>query len=301
MLSAVLVLYASARVAALSTSAAPRRASVAVVTWERPEYLARCVAQIAAQEWPRDLLDVVIVDDSKASCRAAVERALGGPLEETLRGAALEYVWLPERATIGAKRNLAMERLAVLAGDRLAVAVSWDDDDVFGVDRLTRQIEPIARGGVDATLATPERWRWEAAPCDAAPLEMTLGLSAIVPRAFAIADPRCELGLELVDEAIASLAYRLELHGVATYPDVSYDEDRAFVRDLKSAGARLRRLEPGAPSYVHVKHAAAAADGPLTRLYASGAGAAASPPLAAALGIVATLGATDILRSVLKH
>ena len=69
-----------------------------------------------------------------------------------------------------------------------------------------------------------------------------------------------------------------------------YDEDRVFLAELKTAGARLRRLPPGAPDYVHVKHAEAAARGPLTDLHAAGLGGLASPAGAAgavAVGVVA--------------
>ena len=110
-------------------------------------------------------------------------------------------------------------------------------------------------------------------------------------------DSDCGLGTEIVDEAIASLAYRADFYGPADYPDSSYDEDRAFLLNLKARGARVLRLPPSRPSYVHVKHEAAAARGPLTLIHANGLGALNSP--VAALASVAC--ATAALRSLLPH
>lgn len=242
------------------------RIAVSVVTYERPFYLRRCLEQIGRQSVAPS--DVIVCDDTTPSCRDTVEAALG-PLDDFLAPSTLHYLEVP-RQSIGAKRNLALNLARDLGCDVLA---TWDDDDVYGTDRLELQVEPIIAGRADATVASPEAWRWESS--ENVTQLMSWGMSP-----FSLLDPRCEWGLELVDEAIASLCYRTDLAG--EYPDVSYDEDRSFLRHLKTK-ARLERLPPGQPTYIHVKHAKAAAVGPLTQLYKNNLGVVASPPLALTL------------------
>lgn len=237
------------------------KTAVSVVTYERPFYLRRCLEQIGRQSVAPS--DVIVCDDTTPSCRDTLEAALG-PLDDFLAPSALHYLEVP-RQSIGAKRALALRLARDLGCDVLA---TWDDDDVYGTDRLELQTEPIISGRADATVASPEAWRWES---ETSTQVMTWGTSP-----FFLVDPRCEWGFEIVDEAIASLCYRTDL--AAEYPDVSYDEDRVFLRKLKKKGARLERLPPGQPRYIHVKHAKAAAVGPLTQLYKNNFGLVASPP-----------------------
>ena len=265
------------------------RVGVVVVTFDRPRYLERCLANIASQDYPRELTEVIVVDDTPDdAARAAVEASTGRAL------ACTRYVHLAERATIGAKRSLG----ARLAADDLGcdVVATWDDDDVYGADRLSLQVSPIAAGDADATVATPRAWRYEAAAGER-PAEMTW-FGGAFGFALAAVDADCALGTFILDEAIASLCFRAALHGgAADYPDASYDEDRAFLGALKRGGARVARLPPGAPAYVHVKHDRAAARGPLTSLYGAGLGALATPPAA----LAAVFAASAALRSVVHH
>ena len=126
---------------------------------------------------------------------------------------------------------------------------------------------------------------------------MTWGGGAL-PALLHAVDGDCALGSEILDEAIASLVFRIDAADVDAYGDGSYDEDRRFVRDLKARGATLARLPPGAPAYVHVKHAAAAARGPLTDLHAAGLGFLASPLAAAAAVAVAAAGLRAVAHAV---
>merc|ERR1719333_1554437 len=140
------------------------------------------------------------------------------------------YVHLPRRASIGAKRQRAATELRDALG--CDVIATWDDDDAYGADRLARQAAPIAAGAADATVATPYAWRWE----DDAGRARTMTWGGLAGAVLHRLDGDLGWGTELLDEAIASLCY----------------------------DARLPRLPPRAPDYVHVKHAAAAARGPLT-------------------------------------
>ena len=308
--------------AASAAAAAPTAplVSVMVVTYNRPRLLERCLAQIAAQDYPA--LEVLVVDDSDDG--PCVERFAAAPARFARGSAALDALGARlrplgcGRLSIGAKRNLAA------AAARGAVVVTWDDDDEYAPDRVSAQVAPILAGEADATVCTPF-WRWDAAPAaadaDAAPdaREALGGGGGAAARAalalYAALDAECENGLEMVDEAISTLAYRTALwrgadaagdgsagdgpagDGGACYPDSSYDEDRAFVAALKARGARFRRLPPGAPGAVHVKHAASVVRGPMTlaaqALHARGLGALARPAVVApaALGAALAVGA----------
>lgn len=250
------------------------RVGVAVVTFDRPRYLERCLANVAAQTYPAARTEVLVVDDTPGdAARRAVEARTGAPL------ACSRYVHLPRRASIGAKRQRAATELRDALG--CDVIATWDDDDAYGADRLARQVAPIAAGAADATVATPYAWRWE----DDAGRARTMTWGGLAGAVLHRLDGDLGWGTELLDEAIASLCYDARLLDACAYPDASYDEDRAFLRAARAAGARLARLPPRAPDYVHVKHAAAAARGPLTELHAAGLGALASP--AGAAGAVA--------------
>ena len=62
--------------------------SVVVPTYNRPEALRRCIAALAAQDYPRELFEVVVVDDGGATPAASVtERVEGGPRLRVLRQA----------------------------------------------------------------------------------------------------------------------------------------------------------------------------------------------------------------------
>ena len=79
------------------------RVGVAVVTFDRPRYLERCLANVAAQTYPAARTEVLVVDDTPGdAARRAVEARTGAPL------ACSRYVHLPRRASIGAKRQLSL-------------------------------------------------------------------------------------------------------------------------------------------------------------------------------------------------
>ena len=167
---------------------------------------------VVSQDYPADLIDVVIVDDSEESAdvrraREAVQASLGSRLT---------YVTLHERQTIGAKRN------AAVAAAHGEVIATWDDDDTFGCDRLRaqapprqgrrrlagptkrdrnlcawRQVAPIAEGRADATVATPAAWHWAAHDAPDAPRVEMSWLPRAAAHGYAALDAECRLGLEV--------------------------------------------------------------------------------------------------------
>lgn len=273
-----------------TTASLAPKVAVTVVTYERPDFLSRCLEQISRQDALSDRVVVVIVDDSRESSRAAVEARLGSRLETFMAPAVVCYDYSTSRRSIGAKRMRAL-RLSESSG--CDVVLNWDDDDCYGEDRLRLQVEPIAAGQADATVATASSWRWEAT--DEA-RTMTWGRLGWLLYAV---DGGGELGTEILDEALASLCFRVDVASGIEYPDTSYDEDRAFVARLRERGARLRRLPPTRPDYVHVKHVDAAAFGPLSRLYAANLGALSAPWVAAPLAATSVAVASRLVRELL--
>lgn len=246
------------------------RVAVSVVTYNRPAYLKRCLSQISRQEVARgqELL-VIVLDDSEQEMSLAEDMPFELVYEHT------------SRKSIGAKRSRALE----IAKEKECFAlVNWDDDDEYGPDRVSAQLDPLVRGVADVTFATPT-WRWETENEATSAVSWPLAASIL-----AAVDPDCYWGTELLDEAVASACFRLPVD--VDYPDTSYDEDRVFLSALKRQGLyTFKRLPPGRPRYVHVKHADAASFGPLSRLYANNLGFLASPQVAlplAALSVFAT-------------
>ena len=108
-----------------------------------PEAVAEhALASIGRQDYPAELVEVVIVDDSPAALR--VDGLAAGA--QRVGNVSVVYVVLSEQRSIGAKRNEAVRRAT---GE---VAVHWDDDDIFAEGRLRAQVAPIVRGEADVTL-----------------------------------------------------------------------------------------------------------------------------------------------------
>jgi glycosyltransferase involved in cell wall biosynthesis len=127
-------------------------------TYDRRRFVVRAIRYFLNQAYPNR--ELVIVDDG-TDCVADVV-----PAESQIR-----YVRLPERHTIGAKRNLACE----MSNGELIV--HWDDDDWSAPWRLDYQIEMFTSQDVDVSglralffcdPAAGRAWRYEY-PCHRRP------------------------------------------------------------------------------------------------------------------------------------
>lgn len=105
---------------------------VLLITYERPSLLLEALAQIRSQDYGGSI-EAIVVDDSADSLENTLAslREHGGALPEH------QYIYLKDRATIGAKRNLAAR------STRADILCVWDDDDVFTVDRIRKQVEHL--------------------------------------------------------------------------------------------------------------------------------------------------------------
>jgi len=117
--------------------------SVHIVTCERLTLLLHALRLVAGQDYPKDSLEVVIVDDSRLSAEAAIE-----DVRSMLPRLAYRYVG-PERLSIGAKRNIAA---SASCGEYI---VHWDDDDWFSANRVRAQVMPLVLGVAPATMLRP--------------------------------------------------------------------------------------------------------------------------------------------------
>ena len=129
--------------------------SVTVITRARPAFLAHALANLAAQDYPRSRLEVLVVDDTPGRAGPAAWDALrrAAPAAVSELGGCLRYLHGggARRARLGAKRNAAV---GAARGELVVVA---DDDDYYAPSRLRAQAAPLARGDADVVLLSAER------------------------------------------------------------------------------------------------------------------------------------------------
>ena len=183
----------------------------------RPEFVRHALASIGRQDYPAELVEVVIVDDSPAALR--VDGLAAGA--QRVGNVSVVYVVLSEQRSIGAKRNEAVRRAT---GE---VAVHWDDDDIYAEGRLRAQVAPIVRGEADVTL-----------------LEHQLTYFMDRDELYAAAMPWKE-DVSTWGPHFGTLSYRRSLVvGGVEFPDASEAEDYGFAQRVVEAGARLLVLAP---------------------------------------------------------
>ena len=186
-------------------------------THGRLGWVLQAIHYFQRQDYPRR--ELLIIDDGPQSAAMQLPR-----------DAAIRYVHRGERMSIGAKRNLACE---LAQGEHVA---HWDDDDWYGVSRLSAQLAPLIAGSADITAlnATPfmdlARWQfWHCTP-------------ALFARMFVHAVHG------------GTLVYTRRLFGGGSrFPNVSLAEDAAFLRNAVLRGARLQAIAAEG-HFVYVRH-----------------------------------------------
>jgi O-antigen biosynthesis protein len=186
-------------------------------TADRPAFIPLSVRSFLAQDWPnRELL---IVDDGSDAVGDLVAGVPG-----------VRYLRLSQRASIGAKRNLAC------AEARGELVVHWDDDDWYAPSRLTCQATPIVAGRADVT-GLESRFT----------LQLPAGQFWTVGRGL---HQRMFLG----DVHGGTLMFRRSIFAQGVrYPEANLAEDAAFLRDAIRCGYRLASLE-NPDVFVYVRH-----------------------------------------------
>lgn len=186
-------------------------------TADRPAFIPLSVRSFLAQDWPnRELL---VVDDGRDAVGDLVAGVPG-----------VRYLRLSQRASIGAKRNLAC------AEARGELIVHWDDDDWYAPSRLSWQAAPIVAGRADIT-----------------------GLE----NRFTLRFPAGQFWT--VGRGLHQQMFRGDVHGGTLmfrrsifaqgvrYPEVNLAEDAEFLSDAMRRGHRLAKLE-NPDVFVYVRH-----------------------------------------------
>ncbi|MGH7861475.1 MAG: glycosyltransferase family 2 protein, partial [Candidatus Dormibacteraceae bacterium] len=114
----------------MTLDALPPLVSCIMPTYNRRPFVARAIDYFLRQDYPAK--ELIVVDDGNDPVGDLM------PADNRIR-----YVRLRDRATVGAKRNLACEQA------RGVVVAHWDDDDWHAPRRLGYQVEALLRDGAD--------------------------------------------------------------------------------------------------------------------------------------------------------
>lgn len=195
-------------------------------TRNRREFVRQALRYFERQDYPnRELL---IVDDG--------EDRVSDLIQPDSR---LRYIALPERTSIGAKRNIACEQA------QGAIIAHWDDDDWYAPHRLKQQVAPLLNKSADISGLEASCFfdltRWQTWTCT----------------------PDLHRRLFVGDVHGGTLVYwRWVWERLARYPASSLAEDALFLRQACRRGARLQKL-PHASSFVYIRHGSNAWNFPL--------------------------------------
>jgi glycosyltransferase involved in cell wall biosynthesis len=187
-------------------------------TFDRTEWAVHAAELFLAQDYPA--AELIVVEDGEPRLAAELPRDPRIRLDET-----------HDRITIGALRNRGIESAR---GD---IIVCWDDDDWFGPERISRQVEPIIADRADVAGLAGFDW-----------------LELDGSRSWEIR-PEHQDRLLFHRVACGAIAFRRALFDSGIrYPDESHGEDLDFITRLVESGARLEAVEAHG-FFVYVRHA----------------------------------------------
>lgn len=212
--------YSDSRVTPVQIQAEPSLPLVSCVmaTRDRPEFVLQSIRYFERQDYPAR--ELIIIDDGRESLKDKL------PDDSRIR-----YVRLPQKQSIGAKRNLGCE----LA--RGSIIAQWDDDDWYASNRLSAQVAPLVSGDADITALRAQVFfdlpRWEFWRCM----------------------PELHRRLFVEDVHGGTLVYWRRVWGKeARYPDCSLAEDARFLQRAMRQAFRLKRMQDEG-LFVYVRHA----------------------------------------------
>lgn len=192
--------------------------SCVMPTCGRPRFVAQAIAYFLRQDYPNRELVIAYEREEDLPQHAADKR--------------IRYLRTAARTSIGAKRN------AAVAASRGNIIAQWDDDDWYGVQRLSLQVGPIIDGVADITGMT-----------DTAFLQIDAGQCWH-------ASPALHRRLFVENVCGGSLVYvRAFWETAGGYPLTSLREDADFMLAAMRRGARLCRVPPQG-AFVYIRHRA---------------------------------------------
>jgi glycosyltransferase involved in cell wall biosynthesis len=118
--------------------------SVLCPTRDRRAFLPRLIAMFQRQDWPKDRLELVVVDDGRDRVADLI------PKDDPR----IRYEALDQRVPLGTKRN----RLCELANGE--ILVHMDDDDWFPDARVARAVEGLRTSGAEV-VGTSDLAFWD--------------------------------------------------------------------------------------------------------------------------------------------
>lgn len=186
-------------------------------TRNRRAFVHLAVQSFCRQDYPNR--ELIVVDDGDDPVKDLVESRPG-----------VHYIRLANRASIGAKRNLACAKA------RGRIIAHWDDDDWYSTDRLRYQVIPILSHQAEITglenaftMQLPEGRLWAMRP--------------ELHRKMFVGDVHG--GTLVFDRGLLD-------QGIS-YPDINLAEDAWLIQRAAGAGKRLMKLaNPGV--FVYVRH-----------------------------------------------
>jgi len=199
----------------VAVSSSPPLVSCIMPTRDRRELALQAIEYFLRQDYPER--ELVIVDDGAEPL----------PVPEDGR---IRYMRLPSPASIGHKRNLALEQ------SQGEIIVHWDDDDWYAPDRIRHQVQPLLSGEADLAGLTAEHFY------------------SLQGGRFWGCTPQLHSRMFFADVHGRSLAYAKRVWGKqARFPDLSLAEDARFLQAVLRQGRRLAR-KPNPDKFVYVRH-----------------------------------------------
>jgi len=183
--------------------------SCIVPTYNREDMLTNSICMFNKQTYANR--EMVIVDDSSPRMSFKIMKIIHNNPK-------IKYIYLPERKSIGCKRNIAME-----ASDGQYIAF-WDDDDIHGRNRLLNQVQRMRHTRCDLTTNgrhiyyESDTFKWYSL--------------------FSRPDLQKQLWWKRM--LMPSLMFKHSLTRYAAFPNRYISEDREFVRKLLNKYPRLK-------------------------------------------------------------
>jgi glycosyltransferase involved in cell wall biosynthesis len=185
-------------------------------TRNRRPFVERSLAYFARQDYPN--LELIIIDEGSDPVRDLL------PADPRIR-----YRYLRKPHTTGDKRNLGCQMARGL------IIASWDDDDWYGPQRISRQVAPLLQGSADMCglhISFLDLDRWQGWTCS----------------------PELHREVFLHDVGAGTLVFwRWVWERLASYPAVRIAEDVLFLDAAYRRGALLHKV-PNDGIFVYMRH-----------------------------------------------
>ena len=112
--------------------------SICTPTFNRRPFFEGLIQCIAAQDYPRQKMEWVVVDDGTDCVKDIIESE---KCKETLKGIKIVYVYEKEKMDLGKKRNLMHQKCTFK--DQNDIIVYMDDDDYYPPKRVSHSVSKL--------------------------------------------------------------------------------------------------------------------------------------------------------------